>query len=206
MGGTRLTEWRDVVKRLAAATVALLFVASFVAGCAPATSATPPPTGSPAPLDTVLAATGAPTAAASTPVPATTKPTLGPPATPTSVAMKSLAAPSKCPSAFGASCFKYEVSWKETSPAGVTISVYGVTKCLDHPDCVLATTTIPPTDMTLLASSGASKASTTFILGDGESYGAGWVTSSGKTLYMYGVVVRAASAGGMSNTVVAWAW
>jgi hypothetical protein len=121
--------------------------------------------------------------------------------------MTSLAAPSKCPAAFGSSCFRYRIDWSEAATSGVTIDVFGVTKCLDHPDCVLSTTTIPQSDSVLLVSAAASKKSATFMLGDGESNGAGWVAGSGgEATYIYGVVVQARSAAGKSGLVVAWTW
>jgi hypothetical protein len=52
----------------------------------------------------------------------------------------------------------------------------------------------------------ASKGSLTFIVGDGESQGDGWVVSGGKTLYVDSVVVQASSASGKSPLVIAWSW
>jgi hypothetical protein len=193
----------------AKASFGLLLIAAAVTACSPATSPITSPVsgaGSPSPLSSVLSATGAPTTSATTAAP-TAKSTVGPPAAPTSVAMTSLTPPSTCPAAFGSSCFKYKVDWTEAGPSGVTIDIFAVTKCLDHPDCVLATTTIPATNLVLLTSVAASKKTTTFILGDGESNGAGWLPGSGSnTEYVYGVVVRARNASGKSGIVVAWAW
>ena len=183
----------------------LLLTVAVASACSPATSPIDLAT-SPSPLSSVLAATGVPDASA-TPAAPTPKPTVAPPTAPTGVTMTSLAAPDNCPAAFGASCFNYQVDWSEAVASGVTIDVFGVTKCLDHPDCVLSTTKIPPVNLVLLVSSAASKKSATFMLGDGESNGAGWVVGSGgKTAYVYGVVVQARNSAGKSGLVVAWAW
>lgn len=199
------------MKQPAKAILGLLLVAAVASACSPATSPLVPET-SPTPLSSVLGATGVPTtsatpAASASPAASAAQPSAGPPSAPTAVTMTSLTPPSKCPAAFGASCFKYKVAWSAAKTAGVTIDVFGVTKCLDQPDCVLSTTKIPAANMVLLVSAAASKKSTTFMLGDGESYGAGWLANSGtKTIYVYGVVVRARSSGGSSSLVVAWAW
>jgi hypothetical protein len=151
----------------------------------------------PSPLETVLAATYAPSS----------KPTVPPPVTPTGVSMTSLDPPAKCPATFGASCFKYKVAWSTPAVRGTNVEVYGVTKCLDQPDCVLPTTTITSANLVPLATVSSTNLSTTFLLGDGESYGAGWlVDATSKTQYVYGVVVRTMSSGGRSPFVVVWTW
>jgi hypothetical protein len=195
------------VKQPGKAILGLLVVAVVASGCSPATSPLVSTT-SPTPLSSVLAATSVPTAPATLATSGPTAvPSTGAPPAPTGVTMTSLTPPSKCPAAFGASCFKYKVAWSEARTAGVTVDIFGVTKCLDHPDCVLSTTKIPAANMVLLVSAAASKKSTTFMLGDGESNGAGWLANTGsKTVYVYGVVVRARSAAGSSSLVVAWAW
>jgi hypothetical protein len=197
------------VKHPAKAIFGLLLLAAAAMACSPAALPITSPvgaTGSPSPLSSVLAATGAPATSATTAA-TTAKSTVGPPAAPTGVSMTSLTPPATCPAAFGSSCFKYKVDWSEAGPSGVTIDILAVTKCLDHPDCVLPTTTIPATNLVLLTSAAASKKTTTFMLGDGESNGAGWLPGSGgKTVYVYGVVVRARNAMGKSGLVVAWAW
>jgi hypothetical protein len=87
------------------------------------------------------------------------------------------------------------------------VEVYGVTKCLDRPDCVLPTTPITSANLVPIATVSSTTLSTTFLLGDGESYGAGWlVDATNKTQYIYGVVVRTMSSGGRSPFVVAWTW
>lgn len=191
------------------AILGLLLIATAATACSPATLPITSPVGavgSPSPLSSVLSATGAPATSATGAAP-TAKSTAGPPATPTAVSMTSLTPPSTCPAAFGSSCFKYKVDWSEAGTSGVTIDIFAVTKCLDHPDCVLPTTTIPATNLVLLTSAAASKKTTTFMLGDGESNGAGWLPGSGaETVYVYGVVVRARNALGKSGLVVAWAW
>ena len=120
--------------------------------------------------------------------------------------MVDLTPPATCPAAFGASCFSYKVSWTEADPTGVTIHVYAVTKCLAKPHCVLPTTTITPADLYSLGTAAASKGSYSFVVGDGESYGDGWVKSGSATLYLYAVVVQATSASGNSSYVIAWSW
>jgi len=191
--------------RTAATWVTIAAIAAGCASAAPPVSLSSATAATTSPLSSVLAATAVPSASP-TPAAPTPKPTVAPPPAPTGAKMTSLAAPKTCPAAYGASCFKYEVGWSEAVTSGVTVDVYGVTKCLDKPDCVLATTAIPAAQLTLLASAAASKKAVTFVLGDGESLGAGWVTSSGKTLYIYGVVVQARNAGGKSPTAVAWTW
>ena len=120
--------------------------------------------------------------------------------------MVDLTPPATCPAAFGASCFAYKVSWTEASPTGVTITVFAVTKCLAKPHCLATTTLIPNADMYSLGSAAASKGSFSFVVGDGESYGDGWVKSGSSTLYLYAVVVQASSSTGKSSTVIAWTW
>jgi hypothetical protein len=89
----------------------------------------------------------------------------------------------------------------------VTINVYAVTECLAKPHCLLADTAIPAADLYPLATGAASAGSLTFIVGDGQTNGDGWVTTSGgDTLYLYGVVVQASSASRKSPFVIAFAW
>ncbi|MGD0862858.1 MAG: hypothetical protein ABSA21_08850 [Candidatus Limnocylindrales bacterium] len=89
----------------------------------------------------------------------------------------------------------------------MTIDVYAVTKCPAKPHCLLAATPIPASDLVLLSSAAALKGSLTFVVGDGESQGDGWLTGSGgTTLYVDAVVVRASSASGKSPFVIAWTW
>jgi hypothetical protein len=120
--------------------------------------------------------------------------------------MTDLPQPAKCPAAYSLSCFEYKVTWTEADPTSVTIDVYAITKCLSKPRCTLPTTTIPASDLFLVSSAAASKGSLTFIVGDGESQGDGWVVSGGKTLYVDSVVVQASSASGKSPLVIAWSW
>jgi hypothetical protein len=120
--------------------------------------------------------------------------------------MVDLTPPATCPAAFGASCFAYKVTWTEADPTGVTITVFAVTRCLDKPHCLLATTVLPAANMYSLGSAAASKGSFSFVVGDGESYGDGWVKNGSSTLYLYAVVVEASSASGKSATVIAWTW
>jgi hypothetical protein len=98
------------------------------------------------------------------------------------------------------------VSWTQADPADVTIHVFAVTKCLDKPRCVAPTTTITSGDIYSLGTAAASKGSYSFTVGDGESYGDGWVGSGSNTLYLYAVVVQATSASGSSSYVIAWSW
>ena len=117
-----------------------------------------------------------------------------------------LTPPATCPAAFGASCNSYKVSWTEADPTGVTITVYAVTKCLAKPHCLTATTAIAPADLYSLGSAAASTGSLSFVVGDGQTYGDGWVKSGSSTLYLYAIVVQASSASGKSSTVMVWAW
>lgn len=188
-----------------------------VAGCS---SATPTPTRTPnltftppAPTPTLTAVPPTPTAELTvvppTPTVAPTSTptqTPAPPAAPTAVTMVGLTPPATCPAAFGASCYAYKVTWSEPDPAGVTINIYAVTKCLAKPRCVAATTPITAADLYSLGTASASTGSLSFVVGDGESYGDGWVMSGGTTLYLYAVVVQASSASGKSPFVVAWSW
>jgi hypothetical protein len=191
----------------------VLLVAA-IAGCSsagatptaePTPTPAPTPTASPTPTPTP-AATATPTA---TPTPAATPtptPTPGPPAAPTAVKMTDLTPPATCPAAFGASCFAHKVTWTETDSTGVTITVYAVTKCLAKPHCLLTTTVVPAANMYSLGSAAASKGELSFVVGDGESNGDGWVKSGATTLYLYAVVVQASSVNGKSSTVIAWTW
>jgi hypothetical protein len=195
------------VKRQSALPIALLVLAAGLAACAGGT-ATPSPSPTPAP-------TASPTAVQAIPTPATTpSPTVtpaptptatpAPPAAPTAVKIADLPQPAKCPAAYSVSCFEYKVTWTEANPAGVTIKIYAVTKCLSKPHCTLAATKIPAADLVLVSSSAASKGSVTFIVGDGESQGDGWVVTGGKQLPIWSVVVQASSASGTSPIVIAW--
>jgi hypothetical protein len=185
-----------------------------VAGCTSA-SATPIPTVAltftpPAPTATLSLTPAPPTPTptlAPTPTP-TLAPTLAPapPAAPTAVTMADLTPPATCPAAFGASCFAYKVTWTEPDPAGVTLTAYAVTKCLAKPRCVAATTPITAADLYSLGTASASTGSLSFVVGDGESNGDGWVMSGSTTLYLYAVVVQASSSSGKSPFVVAWSW
>ncbi len=151
-------------------------------------------------------AAATPTAApTSTPTPAPTA-TPAPPAAPTGVTMTDLTPPASCPAPFGASCFKYKVSWTQADPAGVTIDVYAVTKCLLKPHCMTATTPVPTGNLAHLGSAAASAGSLDFVVGDGETYGDGWLGSGKNTLYVYAVVVQASSSAGKSSFVLAWSW
>jgi hypothetical protein len=120
--------------------------------------------------------------------------------------MTDLTPPATCPTAFGASCFSYKVTWTEADPTSVIVHIYAVTKCLDKPHCVLPTTAIPAANLYSLGTAAASKGSYSFVVGDGESYGDGWVKSGATTLYLYAVVVQATSATGTSSFVIAWSW
>lgn len=185
---------------------AVLLIA--VAGCTSA-SATPVPTAAltltPAPPTATLSLTPAPPTPTLTPAPTPT-PTPAPPAAPTGVAMADLTPPATCPTAFGASCYSYKVTWTEPDPAGVTITVYAVTKCLAKPRCVAATTPLTAADLYSLGTAPASTGSLSFVVGDGESDGDGWVMSGSKTLYLDAVVVQASNSSGSSSYVVAWSW
>ncbi len=120
--------------------------------------------------------------------------------------MTDLTPPASCPAPFGASCFKYKVSWTQPNPAGVTIDVYAVTKCLLKPHCMTATTPVPTGNLAHLGSAQASAGSLDFVVGDGETYGDGWLGSGKNTLYVYAVVVQASSSAGKSSFVLAWSW
>lgn len=121
--------------------------------------------------------------------------------------MADLTPPATCPTAYGASCFAYQVTWTEADPAGVTVNVYAVTACLAKPHCLLPTTAIPAADLVQLGTASASTGSLSFVVGDGESDGDGWlVGSGGATLFVDAVVVQATSASGKSSYVIAWAW
>jgi hypothetical protein len=121
--------------------------------------------------------------------------------------MADMTPPATCPAPYGASCYQYKVTWTEADPAGVTINVYAVTACLSKPHCVLPTTAIPAANLVLLGSATASAGAVTFVVGDGESQGDGWMQGPGKTtLYVDAVVVQAKSAAGVSSFVIAWSW
>jgi hypothetical protein len=121
--------------------------------------------------------------------------------------MTDVTASATCPAAYPVSCFAYQLTWTEAAPAGVTINVYAVTECLAKPHCLAPTTAIPAADLYPLGTAAASTGTYTFMVGDGESYGDGWVTTStGTTVYLYAVVVQASSSSGKSPLVIAWAW
>jgi hypothetical protein len=194
--------------RLASASVILAVV---VAACS-STTASPTAPQSPSAAAS-LPATSAPTTAP-TPTPTvaptvapTPTPTPAPPAAPTAVKWTDLTPPAKCPAAYGASCFAYKLTWTEAESSGVTIHLYAVTKCLAKPHCLTPTTPIPAADLASLGSAAASAGSLSVVVGDGESYGDGWIVGPNKTtLYLYAVVARAESAAGNSPFVIAWAW
>jgi hypothetical protein len=188
------------VKHRSIGLIGMVLLAATISACGTA-SATPSPTPTPTQSPTT-APTPAPSIAP-TATPAPTAPPAGQVA-PTSVKLVNLPQPATCPAAYSLSCFAYKVTWTQPNPTGVTIKVYAVTKCLTTPHCIKSTTTIPSADLFQLASASASTGSLTFIVGDGESYGDGWVKSGSNTLYLYAVIVRAASAAGTSPNVIAW--
>jgi len=195
------------VKRHSVSVIGVFVLAAILAACTssgstPSPLVTPTPTATPAP-------TAAPTATATATATPTAAPTAtpAPPDPPTAVAMTDMTPPATCPSAYGASCYQYKVTWTEANPTGVTINVYAVTECLSKPHCVLPTTTIPAADLVLVGTANASTGAVTFIVGDGESNGDGWLNGSGgTTLFVDAVVVQAKSAAGTSSFVIAWAW
>jgi hypothetical protein len=115
--------------------------------------------------------------------------------------------PATCPTDFGASCYKYKVTWTEADPTGVTVNVYAVTKCPAKPHCFTASTPIPTANLTLMGSAPAASGTASFVVGDGETNGDGWFFGPGKTtLFVYAVVVQASSATGKSAFVLVWTW
>jgi hypothetical protein len=121
--------------------------------------------------------------------------------------MKDATPPSPCPSPYGATCNAYKVTWTQPNPAGVTIKVFAVTKCLAKPHCLKAGIFISAADLVEVGSAAASKGSLTFVVGGGQSDGDGWMKSSGgKTLFVDAVVVQASSASGNSVFMTAWTW
>lgn len=193
-----------IVKHRSIGLIGAILLAAGLAACG-SSSATPSPT--PNPTATPAASqTTAPTPTPTLAPTATHAPT-APPAgqvAPTSVKLVDLPQPATCPAAYSVSCFAYKVTWTQANPTGVTIKVYAVTKCIAKPHCLKSTTPIPSSDLYLLSSAAASKGTLTFIVGDGESNGDGWVKSGGKTLFLWAVVVKASSAAGDSSTVIAW--
>jgi hypothetical protein len=182
--------------------LASILVGVAVAACSStAASPTPAPT-------TVVSPTPAPTTVVSptpTPTPAPTA-TPAPPAAPTGVTMVDQTPPATCPSPFGASCYKYKVSWTEANPTGVTIAVYAVTICPAKPHCLTSTTPIPTGNLTSMGSAAASAGTLSFVVGDGETNGDGWFGSGTNTKYVYAVVVQASSSAGKSPFVLVWSW
>jgi hypothetical protein len=169
-------------------TTAALPAATPTIAATPVASPTPAPTATPTPS----------LAPSLTPVP---------PAAPTNVVETDLVPPAKCPTAYGASCFAYKVTWSEADPAGVTVKLYAVTKCLAKPHCLTAATAIPSADLALLGTAPASKGVISFVVGDGETYGDGWLPGSkGTTLYVYATVIQASTVSGVSSFVIAWTW
>ena len=122
---------------------------------------------------------------------------------PTKVSMSGAATPSKCPTGYVV-CNQYTVKWTEANPTGVTMSVYGVTKCIGKPKCIGSGVFIPSADLTLLGTAAASNGSMTFISGGGESVGAGWLKIGTKTVNIYGVIVGAKSTLGQSVFAIAY--
>jgi hypothetical protein len=177
--------------------LASILVGAAVAACS-STAATPAATAtaSPTPTATVAAATATPTPTA----------TPAPPAAPTGVTIADQTPPATCPSPFGASCYKYKISWTEANPTGVTITVYAVTICPGKPHCLTAKSPIPTGNLTSMGSAAASAGTLSFVVGDGESYGDGWFGSGKNTKYVYAVVAQASSSAGKSDFVLVWSW
>ena len=122
---------------------------------------------------------------------------------PTKVSMSGAVEPSKCPTGYLV-CNQYTVKWTEANPTDVTISVYGVTKCIGKPKCIGSGVFIPSANLTLLGTAAASNGSMTFISGGGESVGAGWLKIGTKTVNIYGVIVGAKSTLGQSVFAIAY--
>lgn len=185
-------------------------------GCIGATSTpTPNPTAAPTATPTQTA-TSTPTPTPSpkpTPTPAPTstptpspKPTPALPATPSGVKMTDITASSTCPPGTDP-CFVYKVDWTEANPAGVTVNIYLVKDCLNpsvDPDkarvCVLPGMTVPNSSVVKLGSAAANAGTFKFTLGDGATYGYGWLPGN---VYAYAILVEAVNNSGSSPYVIA---
>ena len=107
----------------------------------------------------------------------------------------------------GGDVMAFRVSWKEANPTGVTIRIYGVTRCLvealpplfSQVPCITPKTAIPSADLSLMASLPAATEVYSWTAPSGE--GSPILDPTGRFVY-YGILITAVNNVGRSAYVL----